>query len=58
MQRHLYFDLWGGSAWRLLTSVAGIAGHLYDTVFGCFALLGLEPPSVTGIAGHHRDAVF
>jgi hypothetical protein len=33
VQRHLYFDLLGQSAWSLLTSVAGIAGHPYDTVF-------------------------
>jgi hypothetical protein len=33
MQRHLYFDLLGLSAWSLLASVAGIAGHQYDTVF-------------------------
>jgi hypothetical protein len=33
VQRHLYFDLLGRSAWSLLTSVAGIAGHHYDTVF-------------------------
>jgi hypothetical protein len=53
-----YFDLLRRSAWSLLTSVAGIAGYYYDTVFSSFALLGLEPPSVTGIAGHHRDVVF
>jgi hypothetical protein len=53
-----YFDLLRRSAWSLLTSIAGIAGHHYDTVFWSFALLGLKPPSVTRIAGHHRDAVF
>jgi hypothetical protein len=53
-----FFDVLRRSAGSLLTSVAGIAGHHYDTVFSSFALLGLEPPSVTGIAGHHRDTVF
>jgi hypothetical protein len=33
VQRHLYFDLLGRSAWSLLASVAGIAGHQYDAVF-------------------------
>jgi hypothetical protein len=33
VQRHLYFDLLGWSAWSLLPSVAGIAGYHYDTVF-------------------------
>jgi hypothetical protein len=32
VQRHLYFDLLGRSAWSL-TSVAGIAGHHRDVVF-------------------------
>jgi hypothetical protein len=33
VQRQLYFDLFGRSAWSLLASVAGIAGHQYDAVF-------------------------
>jgi hypothetical protein len=33
VQRHLHFDLLGLSAWTLLASVAGIAGHQYDAVF-------------------------
>jgi hypothetical protein len=33
VQRHLYIDLLGLSAWSLLSSVAGIAGHQYDAVF-------------------------
>jgi hypothetical protein len=33
VQRHLYFDLLGRSAWGLMTSVTGIAGHQYDAVF-------------------------
>jgi hypothetical protein len=33
VQRHLCFDLLGRSAWSLLASVAGIAGHQYDAVF-------------------------
>jgi hypothetical protein len=33
VQRHLYFDLLGRSAWSLLASVAGVAGHQYDAVF-------------------------
>jgi hypothetical protein len=28
-----YFDILRRSAWSLLTGVAGIAGHHYDTVF-------------------------
>jgi hypothetical protein len=33
VQRHLCFDLLGRSAWSLLASVAGIAGHQFDAVF-------------------------
>jgi hypothetical protein len=33
VQRHLYFDLLGRSAWSLLASVAGTAGLQYDAVF-------------------------
>jgi hypothetical protein len=38
VQRHKYFDLLGRSAWCLLASVAGIAGHQYDAVFAGFGI--------------------